>query len=85
MNNDHKVTLYMLALAYNGKKINKLHHLTERDSLTHYFALFCGSGLRLGNLATSGAKSNAIYSCSVTPISCKGYEISQLSDVVVEI
>jgi len=41
---------------------NKLHRLTERDSkLAHHFALFWGLGLRLGYLATSGAKSDVIF------------------------
>jgi len=41
---------------------NKLHRLTERDSmLAHYFALVWGLGLRLGYLATSGAKSDVIF------------------------
>jgi len=36
--------------------------LTERDSrLTHYFALFWGLRLRLGDLPTSGAKSDVIF------------------------
>jgi len=41
---------------------NKLHRLAERDSrLAHYLALFWGLGLRLGYLATSGAKSDVIF------------------------
>jgi len=44
-------------------KSYKLHRLTERDSrLERYFPLFGGLGLRLGYLATSGAKSDAIFS-----------------------
>jgi len=36
-------------------------------------------GLRLGYLATSGAKSDVIgYSCSSTPIACRGDEISRV-------
>jgi len=41
---------------------NKLHRLTERDSrLAHSFALLRGLGLRLGYLATSGAKFDVIF------------------------
>ena len=39
---------------YSDGYMNKLHRLTERDRLAHYFALFGGLGLRLGYLATSG-------------------------------
>jgi len=39
-----------------------MHRLTEQDSrLAHYFALFGGLGLRLGYLATSGAKSDVTH------------------------
>jgi len=42
--------------------MTKLHRLTEQDCrLTHYFALLWGLGLRLGYLATSGAKSDIIF------------------------
>ena len=42
--------------------LNKLHRLTEQNSrLVHYFALHWGLGLRLGYLATSGAKSDVIF------------------------
>jgi len=62
--------------------INKLHRLTERDSmLAHYFALFWG----LGYLATFGVKSLTLYSCSPTPISYRGNEIPRVSRVVFDI
>jgi len=52
--------------------VNKLHRLTERDSrLAHYFALFGGLGLLLGYLALP-VRTLTSYSCSVTPVSCKG-------------
>jgi len=66
-------------------KFNKLHRSTERDSmLTHYFALFGGLRLRFGYSATYGAKSE-LHSCSATPISYKGDEISRVSHVVSDI
>ena len=48
--------------------------------LTHYFELFWGLRLLWGYLASSGAKS-----CSATPISYKGDEISRESHIVFEI
>jgi len=66
-------------------KVNKLHHLTERDSqFAHYFALLWSLGLHLGYLATSGAKSDVIFLLS-DPISYEGDEISHLSRLVIEI
>ena len=45
--------------------VNKLHHLTERDSrLAHYFALFWCLGLRFGYVAISNAKSDVIFMLS---------------------
>ena len=65
--------------------MNKLHRLTERDSrFAHYFALFGGLGLRLGYLATYGAKSDVIFLLS-DPLSYSGGEISRVSHVVSEI
>jgi len=64
---------------------NKLHHLTERDStFAQYFALFWGLGLRLGYLATSGAKSDIIFLLG-DPDFLQGGEISRVSRVVSEI
>jgi len=56
----HEWTLDSIMLMHD--KFNKLHCLTERDSrLTRYFALLWGLELRLGYLATSGAKSDVIF------------------------
>jgi len=43
--------------------------------------MFCGLGLLLGYLATSGAKSDVIFLLG-DPISYKGEEISRLSRLV---
>ena len=57
-------------------RLTKLHRLTERDSrLAHCVCTILESVATLGYLANSGAK----YSCSVTPISYKGDEISRIS------
>jgi len=50
----------------NGRRFipdsDKLHRSTERDTRrAHYYALFWGLGLRVGYLATSGAKSDVIF------------------------
>jgi len=43
-------------------KKNKLHRLSERDSrLAHHFGPFCGLWLLLWYLATSSAKSDAVF------------------------
>jgi len=62
-----------------------LTSLTERDNrLAHYFALVWGLGY-VWTIYLLPVKNLASYSCSATPISHKGNEISRVSRVISEI
>jgi len=56
----------------DGLRQNKLHRLKQSETVGSHTILHY-LGLRFGYLATSGAKSDVIgYSCSSTPIPCRG-------------
>jgi len=76
---------YACHLLHEFRKLDKLHRLTEQDNrLAHYFGLFWGLELLLGNLLLP-VQNLKSYSCSPIPISYKVDGISHVSRLVFEI